>query len=217
MRQGRFLSTLWALRHAGDEDAMKTGTRALTTKDLLQQAAPMLAYSLGMALVIAISARASILTPLSPVPVTLQVAAVLLAGFLLGPRWGAWSVAQYLGLGLMGAPVFAMGIGGPAVVLQPSFGYLLAFLPAAWVVGALAENGSRGFLRGLAIGALGVVIIYIGGASWLAGYLALCGADLQFALAAAWTQGVAPFVVVDVLKVVLVAGVWSIAGLAGRR
>jgi biotin transport system substrate-specific component len=188
---------------------MEARNASLSAVDIARRALPLVAASFGMALMMALSARASFLTPFSPVPVSLQVAVVLLAGFVLGSKWGSWSVAQYIGLGLMGAPVFAMGLGGPAVCLEPSFGYLLAFLPAAWVVGRLAEGVARGFPRGILIGTAGVMIIYLGGAGWLAGVAVLGGASFQGALRAAWLSGIAPFVLVDLLKVVLCAGIWA--------
>lgn len=189
---------------------MKTATRTASTIEIIKAAAPRIALSFGMALVIALSARISFLTPVSVVPVTLQVAAVLLAGFLLGPRWGAASVAQYIGMGLLGAPVFAMGLGGPAVVLSPSFGYILAFIAAAWLVGLMAERTQKNFIKGLGIAALGVVVIYLGGMLWLAGYMIAGGAGFGQGLLASWSQGVAPFIVVDALKAVLVSGIWTV-------
>src|SRR5512138_1804581 len=78
----------------------------------------------------AVAARISL--PLPPVPLTLQTAMVLLAGAFLGARAGMLAMLLYLAMGLAGLPVFAGG-GGPAYVLAPSFGYLVGFLPGAWV------------------------------------------------------------------------------------
>jgi len=165
--------------------------------------------SLGMALLMALSARLSFMTPLSPVPVTLQVAAVLLAGFLLGPRFGLLSVVFYICAGILGAPVFAMGMGGPGIVMQPSFGYILAFPLAAWIVGALAERSPKSILRGLLISCAGILVIYATGAAWLAGYMISTGASLDSAVTGAYTAGIAPFLLVDGLKGMLVAGIWA--------
>jgi biotin transport system substrate-specific component len=196
---------------------MRTRTAIATGLDIARTIAPRLVLSLLITLLLAISARISFMTPLSPVPVTLQVAAVLLAGLMLGPRWGAWSVVQYIGLGLLGAPVFAMGTGGPGVVSHPSFGYLLAFVAAAYVTGAISSRSSRNLAGGIISGIAGVGVIYLGGAAWLAGFLALGGMSAGKSLIAAVTQGMAPFVVVDILKVVMVAGIWSIRGRLGRN
>jgi len=163
-----------------------------------------------MTLLIAVSARFSFMLPLSPVPVTLQVAAVLLAGFMLGPKWGTWSVVQYLILGLMGAPVFAMGVGGPAVLFQPSFGYLLGFVLSAFLVGYTVSKGRRTVWRGLSAGALGIALIYFAGAVWLTGYFALGGMSFSRACVSAIAQGVVPFVLVDALKLGVVVSIWTL-------
>ncbi len=86
--------------------------------------------------------------------ITLQTLFVLLAGMLLGAKRGALSLIVYLLVGLSGVPVFAAG-GGIGYVLRPSFGFLLGFIAAAWVVGRLTEKRSNLpwtslFLAGLA-------------------------------------------------------------------
>ncbi len=74
--------------------------------------------------------------------VTLQTLAVLLAGMLLGSRAGALSQIAYVLLGLVGVPVFAGG-GGFGYVLKPTFGYLMGFCLAAWLIGKLLEKRPR--------------------------------------------------------------------------
>jgi len=70
---------------------------------------------------------------------TLQFFFVLMAGMLLGSRLGAFSVAAYVLIGLVGVPIFAAG-GGITYVLRPSFGYLLGFILTAFVTGKLVEE-----------------------------------------------------------------------------
>jgi biotin transport system substrate-specific component len=77
--------------------------------------------------------------PLPHLPITLQISFVCLAGLLLGPWRGAASQIVYLTTGLIGFPVFAKG-GGPQYVLEPSFGYLLGFVPAAFAAGMLTQK-----------------------------------------------------------------------------
>lgn len=69
---------------------------------------------------------------------TLQWFFVMLAAFLLGSRRAFTSVGVYLLIGLAGVPIFARG-GGPAYLLRPTFGFLLGFLLAAWVMGKVCE------------------------------------------------------------------------------
>ena len=73
---------------------------------------------------------------------TLQWLFVLLAGLLLGSKRAFRSVAVYLITGLIGFPIFARG-GGPAYLLRPTFGFLLGFALAAWVIGFLCESSGR--------------------------------------------------------------------------
>ena len=80
--------------------------------------------------------------PLGALSLTLQFLFTAMAGVLLGPRWGAASQAVYVALGLAGLPVFTMG-GGLGYVFQPSFGFLLGLIPAAWVIGRLAREGTQ--------------------------------------------------------------------------
>ena len=97
---------------------------------------------------------------------TLQFLFTLLAGLVLGARLGAVAVGAYVLLGLLGVPVFASG-GGPAYMLQPTFGYLLAFILQAWLGGFWARRGSAvSFGRLLSANLLGMAVVYVIGISW---------------------------------------------------
>lgn len=139
--------------------------------------------------------------PFRPVPFTGQVLVVLLAGLLLGPRLGAASQLTYLAIGLMGAPVFAGGKFGPAVLLGPTAGYLLAYPLAAAVVGVLSRRAASVVGAGLA-SAVGALLILLCGGLWLglgAAYFVpdeVKGAGLVYGL----TYGALPFLGVDLLK-----------------
>lgn len=99
---------------------------------------------------------------------TLQVLFVFLAGALLGPKYGALSQAVYVLLGLMGLPVFVSG-GGPAYVLQPTCGFLLSYIPAAAVVGALLRNREKPGFGGIVLACLGgLAVIYAIGLPYMA-------------------------------------------------
>lgn len=80
--------------------------------------------------------------PVPPVPFTLQTLFVYLSADLLGSKRGALSQLLFLILGLIGIPVFAMG-GGPGYILQPTFGYLLAFPIAAWIIGIIVDRQNK--------------------------------------------------------------------------
>ena len=97
---------------------------------------------------------------------TLQFLFTLLAGTILGARLGAWTVGTYVLMGLAGIPVFASG-GGPAYLLQPTFGYLLGFILQAWVCGHLSRSHPNpGFSSLLGVNLVGMALVYLLGISW---------------------------------------------------
>lgn len=158
-----------------------------------------LARAVLIAALLAAMAKFRIPYPLSPTDVTLQVMGVFLAGLLLGPLWGGFSVALYLVVGLAGAPVFTDG-GGPGYVWHHTAGFLLGFLLAAVVIGALVHR--RVEPRDLSevsvplqVGALcvGLLVIYAAGVPWLANVVGLT-------LAEAAVTGALVFVPADLLK-----------------
>ncbi len=138
------------------------------------------------------------------VPVTLQTLFVVLSGLMLGPRLGAASQATYLAAGLMGLPVFAP-VYGPAALVGPTGGYLVAFPAAAWLAGWVVgapRPGLGSFLRLALATLLGGALILAVGASWLSIWVG--------GLGPAFFAGVVPFLVGDALKSV-------VALLAARR
>jgi len=128
------------------------------------------------------------------VPVTFQTFAVLLSGALLGSRRGALSQIAYLLMGLAGVPWFARG-GGMAYLLSPTFGYIMGFVLAAFVVGWLCERGfDRQMKRAILAMFLGNVLLYIPGLLWLVRFT---GWEKVL------TVGLYPFLLGDFLKILL--------------
>ena len=144
-----------------------------------------------------IAVGAQIKVPLPVVPFTLQFLFTTLAGLLLGGRLGALSVAVYLVLGLVGAPVFTEG-GGPAYLLKPSFGYLIGFIPMAVIAGIFIEKSGRKLVLGMIGMILGTAVCYIFGTVW---FVLVMKTSVQAAL----TMCVYPFIVFDIIKMVLAA------------
>ncbi|MGZ4810474.1 MAG: biotin transporter BioY [Thermoanaerobaculia bacterium] len=144
---------------------------------------------------IAIAAQIAVPVPFTPVPLTLQPLAVLLAGALLGSGRGAAAAALYLLEGMCGLPVFSQGHGGAIWLIGPTAGYLWSYPAAAFLSGWLAERGwTRTIARSIVAMLASLVVIYIGGWSWLA---VLSGPR------AAFTMGVAPFVIADAVKIAI--------------
>lgn len=161
------------------------------------------------ALLTGLTARITIPLPFTVVPITLQTLAVLLSGLVLGSRGGAISQLAYLGILFAGLPLSSSGLGGPAAFLTPTGGYLVAFVPAAYVAGYLAERAATGATRALlvdiAAGITGMLVIYLGGVAWLSILLGDFVTALQ--------QGLLPFIGVDLAKAVVAALVAN----GGRR
>lgn len=103
---------------------------------------------------------AQITIPIPYVPLTFQTVTAVLAGLLLGPRWGGVSVAVYILMGLLGLPVFAGWSGGIAYVVQLTFGYLLGFILAAIITGWLVGNSRRTMFRCVVAALYGVIANY---------------------------------------------------------
>lgn len=146
----------------------------------------------------ALSARISI--PLEPVPFSLQVLVVLLSGFVLGGRDAALAQLAYVGFIALGAPI-DVRMAGSAALFGPTGGFLIGFIPAAALTGWLVElSGTRSalWLR-WAAGLAGVAVIYTFGAAHLMLYT---GMNLQKAL----EVGVQPFILLDMVKAVIAAG-----------
>ena len=172
----------------------QVATQALRVRPLAQE---MLLIG-GLAGLTTLASKLAVVLPWTPVPATLQVAAVLFAGAAFGARRGALSQLLYLSMGLCGLPVFAgFAALGPASVLTPSFGYLLAFPLAAYLAGHWSSR------RGLWLGSLaGLGSIYLIGGLWLAAWALATGLPIS----GAWLlwAGVLVFLPLDLAKVALV-------------
>ena len=97
---------------------------------------------------------------------TLQFLFTLMAGLVLGARLGALAVGTYVLMGLLGIPVFASG-GGPAYVLQPTFGYLVGFIVQAYVCGKYSRGIKTPKFKNLLIAnSIGMAIVYLFGSSY---------------------------------------------------
>lgn len=111
----------------------------------------------------AVGAQLAVRLPFTPVPVTMQTLFVVLAGIIIGPLDAFYAMISYLAIGAAGAPVFSGFTFGPAVLLGPTGGYLLAFPAAAALSGAVARvrAGSRVVLFTAA--ASGLILILLAG------------------------------------------------------
>lgn len=165
------------------------------------------ALVLGGAVFVGLTAQVVVPLPFTPVPLSLQTFSVLLVGAVLGSRRGAASMALYLLAGVAGVPWFSAHHSGWSF---PSFGYIVGYVAAAWLVGRLAERGAdRQVLPTAGLMALGNLVIYAFG---VPGLMLATGMPLAKAL----LLGVLPFLIGDAVKIALAAGLlpaaWKLVG-----
>lgn len=128
--------------------------------------------------------------PFVPVPFTLQTLFVLLSGAVM-KRYAVFPASLYLLMGILGIPVFHSGTAGIGILLGPTGGYLIGFVPGAFVTGILYERPER-TARVLGI-ILGDGIIFLCGLLWLT-------ISTGLSISTAFLIGVLPFIPGDVVK-----------------
>ena len=181
------------------------------------------AEQLGAALFVtvltAVAAQISVPLPFTPVPLTFQPMVVLVGAAVLGSRLGMASQVLYLALGIAGLPLFAASPAlpqGAARLLGPTGGYLMSFPLAAFVAGFLAERGfDRRYPTALLAMLCGLAVVFAGGLLWL-----MIASRPPVGVSAALAAGFLPFIVPDLLKLLVAAavmpGLWKITGRAAR-
>jgi len=169
------------------------------------------ALVLGAALFTAACAQIRINLSFTPVPITGQTFAVLLAGAALGWRAGAASQGLYWVLGAIGLPFYANHEGGWASATGSTFGYFIGFVLAAAMVGYLAERKQdRSFATSVPAMLMGTAIIYAAGVLWLAHDLHIpvySATDSKNAI----NFGLTPFIIGDTVKVLLAGALTPLA------
>lgn len=176
-----------------------------------------LAVAAVIAALTAAFAPFSIPLPGLPAPISFQVFGVYFAGLLLGPVWGGFAMALYLLVGVAGAPVFSNGGAGLGYLLGPTGGYLIGFLLAAVLIGAIVHRSTAPrrlsevsvTLQAVALVA-GLALIYGVAVPWLVvvgGYPA----------AEAATVGALVFLPGDAIKIVATLGLVRAGALASEQ
>lgn len=139
----------------------------------------------------------------TPVPFTLQFFGVAITGGLLGGTLGAISMIIYIMLGIIGLPVFSGMKGGIQVLVGPTGGYIIGFVISAFVIGHCLNhfvykmsNNKLKFISTFLVITLGLTISYLIGTVQLKFVM-------QLTYLQAFSAGVLPFVVLDLLKVLL--------------
>ena len=173
----------------------------------------------------AAAAQISIPLPLTTVPLTFQPMVVLVGGLALGSRLGFASQVLYLAAGIAGLPVFAASTTLPPGALRllgPTGGYLMAYPVAAFVVGYLAERGfDRRYLTSVLAMFAGLALIFLSGVTWLGLFARTLTGSAPVGMQAALATGLYPFIIPDVIKLLVAAGLvpalWRLVGRRGTR
>ncbi|WP_223784323.1 biotin transporter BioY [Myxococcus sp. AS-1-15] len=175
-------------------------TRHVLTDMFVRTRTHEVAVILGAALCTALFAQVAISVPGSPVPVTGQTLAVVVTAAALGPRRGMLGQLAYLLLGAVGLPFFAKAASGWGALLGPTGGYLVGFIPTAFLVGLAARRGyDRRLWTAVPLFLAGQLLVLVIGMCWLS-------VAKSLDLATAFQKGFVPFLPGGLLKA-LIAGV----------
>ena len=167
-----------------------------------------IALMVGMAAVVGLAAQVRVYLPWTPIPITGQTFAVLLAGIILGRWWGGASLAFYAGAGAMGMPWFTGWSGGMGYLAGPTGGYIIGFVLAALFVGHLSDKyvQTRRFLPMLGVMlTANFALIYIPGLLQLYLWLNLVQGG-SVSVYAVLGMGLLPFIAGDIIKAVAAGG-----------
>ncbi len=136
-----------------------------------------------------------------PVPHTLQIFAVCMAAGLLGSKQATASVLIYIIIGAVGVPVFSGGRSGIGTLLGETGGYIVGFLPMAWVLGKVYEKKSKSTPLHIVSMVSGLCLCYLCGILW--SVLVYMSNDTGSGVYVIAAKYVLPFVIPDVLKLLL--------------
>lgn len=175
--------------------------RGRKTKELVEVAL--------FAAVLCVTAPFAIPVPVSPVPLTLATFVIYLAAVMLGAKQSAVCVLVYLLLGMVGLPVFSGFSGGIGILLGPTGGYLMGYVPCAWIVGMLTIAmhrgkcfGARQFVKNAFAMVIGTLVCYVFGTVWF-----LIVMDGSYTVTQALLVCVVPYLVFDFVKILAAAAV----------
>lgn len=165
------------------------------------------ALALGIACVTGLLAQVRVSLPWTPVPITGQTLAVLLAGVLLGRGWGGISQAMYVSIGVAGVPWFAGWRGGYSVIAGPTGGYIAGFILAALFLGYFTDRyiRARSFLPMLGLMLFAnFVLIHLPGLLQLGLWFYLVRGKALTLWSLLW-MGTVPFLIGDITKILAAA------------
>ncbi len=142
--------------------------------------------------------------PMQPVPFTLQIVFCAYSGLFLGGKNGLYSQLLYIGIGLIGIPIFAYG-GGISYIFNPTFGYLIGYALCAYTIGKCTEGLKKvTFTKVLMATLLGLSLVYLVGVSYMYMIYNLY-LNKAMSISKAIAAGFTPFLIQDIVKCIIVA------------
>lgn len=141
---------------------------------------------------------AQISIPMWPVPITLSLLPVLLCAALMKKQHAALAMVVYMVMGLIGLPVFSGLSGGPAKLFGTTGGYIIGYIPCAFLASLVIEKWGRAYWKQCLAMALGVVVCYAFGTVWFM-------VTRHIGLWESLTMCVIPFLPGDLIKILLAA------------
>jgi biotin transport system substrate-specific component len=159
----------------------------------------------------ALLAQVSVPVPGSPVPITGQTLAVVLTAAALGPVRGVAVQVFYILSALVGLPFYSEASGGVDVVFGATGGYVIGFIPAAYLIGLAARRGAdRNLFKSVPLFIAGQAVIFAVGVPWLAVATGMTAGQ-------ALDAGFYPFILGGIVKAAVAAGVLGTAWAVVRR
>lgn len=134
--------------------------------------------------------------PVGPIPITLATFAIYLAAIVLGKKYGTLAVVIYILLGAVGLPVFSGFSGGFQKIVSATGGYIIGYIPCAFIVGTMCEYGGNKKIYGILGVILGTAVLYSIGTYW---FMFVSGKELAYALGAC----ILPFIPGDIIKLIV--------------
>lgn len=159
-------------------------------------------YTVCALFVAFISICSQIAIHIGPIPISMSLLAIFMAGLILGMKYGTLSVIVYILLGITGMPVFAGAKGGFAVILGPTGGFLIGYILCAMIVGYVSGrfvNKKIYMVIGMVIS---VVVCYIPGILW---YYIITGNTISMSIKLC----VIPFILGDIIKIIISLALYS--------
>ncbi|MBU5484777.1 biotin transporter BioY [Clostridium sp. MSJ-11] len=142
--------------------------------------------------------------PIAPAPITIQFLFTALAGILLGSKYGSLSQLMYLLIGLFGVPIFTEG-GGFNYIFKPSFGYIIGFVFASYVIGKIVEGkGNISFKKIFLACIAGLFVMYLVGVPYLY-FILKYVSGVNITINKALNMGLIVFLPGDILKCIVTA------------